>query len=66
MMGARELARMKPGASIINASRGTVVDIEALLAALESKHLSGAAMDVFPVEPKGRGRRVRFAPARLG
>lgn len=55
MIGSRELARMKPGASIINASRGTVVDIDALLGALNSKHLSGAAMDVFPVEPKGVG-----------
>jgi len=55
MIGARELARMKPGASIINASRGTVVDIEALLEALNSKQLSGAAMDVFPVEPKSTG-----------
>jgi D-3-phosphoglycerate dehydrogenase len=55
MIGARELALMKPGASIINASRGTVVDIGALLEALNSKHLSGAAMDVFPVEPKSAG-----------
>lgn len=46
------LAQMKKGASLINASRGTVVDIKALEDALESKHLSGAAIDVFPSEPK--------------
>jgi D-3-phosphoglycerate dehydrogenase len=53
MIGAEQLARMRPGASLINASRGTVVDIEALAAKLRSGHLSGAAVDVFPVEPKG-------------
>jgi D-3-phosphoglycerate dehydrogenase len=53
MIGATEIARMKPGAMLINASRGTVVDIEALAAALGSGQLSGAAIDVFPVEPKG-------------
>ena len=53
MIGAAELARMKPGSHLINASRGTVVDIDALAAALESKHLLGAAIDVFPVEPTG-------------
>ncbi|WP_445494501.1 phosphoglycerate dehydrogenase [Photorhabdus sp. SF281] len=51
MMGTQELALMKPGSILINASRGTVVDIPALCDALESEHLSGAAIDVFPVEP---------------
>ncbi|MCY3274107.1 phosphoglycerate dehydrogenase, partial [Acinetobacter baumannii] len=46
MMGAEELALMKPGALLINASRGTVVDIPALCDALASKHLAGAAIDV--------------------
>lgn len=53
MIGEKEIAAMKPGAILMNAARGTVVDINALAAALESKHLSGAAIDVFPVEPKG-------------
>lgn len=53
MIAAAELARMKPGAVLINASRGTVVDIDALVAALERQHLQGAAIDVFPEEPKG-------------
>lgn len=53
MFGAAQIARMKPGSHLINASRGTVVDIDALTAALESKHLLGAAIDVFPVEPTG-------------
>ncbi|MFP2769425.1 phosphoglycerate dehydrogenase [Oceanisphaera sp. KMM 10153] len=52
MLGAEELAMMKPGAILINASRGTVVDIDALAVALASKHIAGAAIDVFPVEPK--------------
>ncbi|HWU51635.1 MAG TPA: phosphoglycerate dehydrogenase [Tahibacter sp.] len=53
MVGAEQLSRMRPGSALINASRGTVVDIDALAAALRSGHLSGAAVDVFPVEPKG-------------
>ncbi|WP_137939212.1 phosphoglycerate dehydrogenase [Chitinivorax sp. B] len=53
MIGRHELQQMKPGSHLINASRGTVVDIDALAAALSSKHLAGAAIDVFPVEPKG-------------
>jgi D-3-phosphoglycerate dehydrogenase len=51
MMGKEEFARMKPGSIFINAARGTVVDIAALCDALESNHLSGAAIDVFPEEP---------------
>ncbi|HHW4679175.1 MAG TPA: phosphoglycerate dehydrogenase [Xylella sp.] len=53
MIGGAQLARMKPGAHLINASRGTVVVIDALDAALASGHLGGAAVDVFPSEPKG-------------
>ncbi len=51
MIGAEQLAQMKPGALLINASRGTVVDIPALCDALASKHVGGAAIDVFPTEP---------------
>ncbi|GMQ47709.1 phosphoglycerate dehydrogenase [Vibrio sp. 10N] len=52
MMGAAEFERMKPGSIFINAARGTVVDIPALCDALEGGHLAGAAIDVFPEEPK--------------
>jgi D-3-phosphoglycerate dehydrogenase len=52
MMGATELAQMKQGAYLLNASRGTVVDIPALAAALKSGHVAGAAIDVYPEEPE--------------
>ena len=51
MMGAAQIAGMRKGAYLINNSRGTVVDLEALAAAIRSGHLAGAAIDVFPVEP---------------
>ncbi|MFD2168214.1 phosphoglycerate dehydrogenase [Thalassotalea euphylliae] len=52
MIGAAEFEVMKQGAIFINASRGTVVDIDALAEALADKKVGGAAIDVFPVEPK--------------
>ncbi len=52
MIGAAQLARMRAGSWLINASRGSVVDIDALVDALDSGHIAGAAVDVFPQEPK--------------
>lgn len=52
MMAAEQFAQMKKGSIFINAARGTCVDIDALAAALESGHIAGAAIDVFPKEPK--------------
>ena len=52
MIGHVELARMKPGAYLLNASRGNVVVIEALADALRNNHLAGAAVDVYPKEPE--------------
>ena len=53
MIRREQLAKMRAGSMLINASRGTVVDIDALASALRDGHLAGAAVDVFPVEPKG-------------
>jgi D-3-phosphoglycerate dehydrogenase len=52
LIGMAELEVMKQGAILINASRGTVVDIDALSESLRDKKLAGAAIDVFPLEPK--------------
>ena len=51
MMGTAQIAAMKPGSVLINASRGTVVEIEPLAEALKANKLLGAAIDVFPLEP---------------
>jgi phosphoglycerate dehydrogenase-like enzyme len=51
LVGAAELARMKPTARLINASRGAIVDEQALISALEKRQIAGAAIDVFDIEP---------------
>jgi D-3-phosphoglycerate dehydrogenase len=59
MIGGPQVERMKPGAGLINASRGTVVEIDALAAALQAGRLCGAAVDVFPAEPKSGEQEFR-------
>jgi glycerate dehydrogenase len=51
LIGARELARMKPDALLINTARGALIDGAALAAALKERRLGGAGIDVLPVEP---------------
>jgi D-3-phosphoglycerate dehydrogenase len=57
LMNAQRIRAMKPGSFLINQARGDLVDIDALAAALESGHIAGAAVDVFPVEPSAKGDR---------
>jgi D-3-phosphoglycerate dehydrogenase / 2-oxoglutarate reductase len=59
MIGEAELRLMKPGSFLINNSRGTVVDLDALAKALRDGHLAGAALDVFPVEPSSNSDRFQ-------
>jgi len=55
LIGAAQLQNMKPGAMLVNNSRGKVVDLVALAASLKSGHVGGAAVDVFPEEPAENG-----------
>ncbi|NLZ79731.1 MAG: phosphoglycerate dehydrogenase [Gammaproteobacteria bacterium] len=55
MIGEKEIRTMKKGSILMNAARGTVVVIDALAAAIKDGHLGGAAIDVFPVEPRANG-----------
>jgi D-3-phosphoglycerate dehydrogenase len=57
IIDADAMKAMRRGALLINAARGSVVDIEALAQALETGHIGGAAIDVFPVEPKSNQER---------
>ncbi|MRI53258.1 phosphoglycerate dehydrogenase [Methylobacterium sp. DB1607] len=57
LMSAERIGKMKPGAYLINNSRGTVVDLDALAIALKQERLRGAAVDVFPVEPRSNDER---------
>ena len=58
-MGQTQIAQMKQDSILINASRGTVVDIDALAQALDDKRLAGAAIDVFPTEPKSNSEEFQ-------
>jgi D-3-phosphoglycerate dehydrogenase len=64
LMSAEAIGKMRTGSYLINASRGTVVDIEALSEGLKSGHIAGAAIDVFPREPKSN--EDRFESPLLG
>jgi D-3-phosphoglycerate dehydrogenase len=60
LINAERIAKMKPGVRIINCARGGIVDEEALAEAIESKHVAGAALDVFVKEPPGETRLVKL------
>jgi phosphoglycerate dehydrogenase-like enzyme len=65
LIGAAELARMKPGAILVNTSRGPIVDEDALVAALRDGTIGGAALDVFDREPLAPDHPLRCAPNAL-
>jgi D-3-phosphoglycerate dehydrogenase len=62
LMNSETIGRMKPGAMLVNTSRGPVVEEAALVAALKSGHLSGAGLDVFEEEPLPGGSALRSFP----
>lgn len=55
MIGAKEFATMRPGTLFVNLSRGFLVDVDALAESIQSGHIAGAALDVFPTEPAANG-----------
>ena len=57
MIGERQIRTMKRGSYFINNARGSVVDLDALAAALKDRHLAGAAVDVFPIEPSANSEK---------
>jgi D-3-phosphoglycerate dehydrogenase len=59
MIGSEQLSKMKEKSILLNLSRGTVVDLDALKNALESGHISGAAIDVYPDEPESKGESFK-------
>lgn len=63
--GAEAIGRMKRGSWLVNTARGAVADVDAVLAALDSGQLDGAALDVLPVEPPAAGDRVLSHPRLL-
>ncbi|WBO66260.1 D-2-hydroxyacid dehydrogenase family protein [Streptomyces camelliae] len=65
LIGAAELALMKPTAYLVNTSRASVVDQDALLAALHEGRIAGAGVDVFDIEPLPAGHPMRTAPRLL-
>jgi len=64
MTGPAQLGRMKKGACLINASRGTVVDLDALAQAIKEKRIDGAAVDVYPEEPEASSAEGFETPLR--
>ena len=65
LVGARELALMKPTALLVNTSRGPIVDEDALVAALRKGTIAGAALDVYAKEPLPKDSELREAPRTL-
>lgn len=59
MITEKQLSKMKKGSFLINASRGSVIDIDHLVTALKSKHLAGCALDVFPEEPASNKEKFK-------